>query len=326
MPLKPLTTMTRAFTIIELMVVVAILAALAALVLVGVQRLDASAMSAADLARQRQISHAQSKFAADHEGRLFHPRTEIWTTDPYPQFVSDPMYAVEGRHIDALYKDAIDRFWVRDYNPDSPDLPRRLVALDGGDFNAELPKALSDGAAWDYLDGSVDAYRSPMDPSTRIRSYSLNGFVGVNVCAEDFYWPSGSTPPGPFTEPDFVKYAVPCATSMSIKQPAKTMCSIAEDDPAGANMGMVGFNHSGFLVHPDQDTYVWYDIPALWDPNRINISNMDGSTHSIRVSDPDLGDKLFEHGVVHQCPELLELQQRLLPGVLEFRTQDDLPG
>ncbi len=91
-------------------------------------------------------------------------------------------------------------------------------------------------------------------------------------------------------------------------------------------MGMVGFNHSGFLVHPDQDTYVWYDIPALWDPNRINISNMDGSTHSIRVSDPDLGDKLFEHGVVHQCPELLELQQRLLPGVLEFRTQDDLPG
>ncbi len=313
------TSTTRGFTLIELMVVVAILGAIAALVLVGGQRLDASATSAADLAHQRQIAAAQAKYAADHNSRLLHPRTQVWASNPFPVFASNPQYRVAVRDTDGLYQDALSRFWVRGYGDGLEDTGE-LDPETNTPLRIELTKALSEGAAWEYLDGNVDVYRSPMDPSTRIRSYSLNSFVGVNVCAEDWHWSDG----GPFSGEDFIKYAVPCPTSMQIKQPSMTMCSIAEDDPSQANWGQAGYNHNGFLVHPDQDTYVWIDTPALWDPNRINLSNMDGSTSSIRVSDPELGEKLNAHDVEHQCPELLEIQRRLLPGVLEFRTMDDV--
>ncbi|MDP7070339.1 MAG: type II secretion system protein [Phycisphaerales bacterium] len=317
--------MTRAFTILEMMAVVAILGVLAALVLVGVQRLDASSMSAADLARQRQIAAAQTKYAADHDSRLLHPRTTVWDSpNPYVDLVnSQDGYDVELRDADNLYQDALSRFWVRDFGDGLEDTGE-TDPVTGQPLYIEVPDALSSGAAWDYLDANIDAYRSPLDPSTRIRSYSLNGFVGVNVCAEDWYWSEG----GPF-EGDFIKYAVPCPTSMQIRQPSMTMCSIAEDDPSAAN-NTPGFNQDGFLVHPDQDTAYWYDIPALWDPTRINLSNMDGSTHSIRVSDPDLYKTLAQPDsgpgyLEHACPEILQIQQRLLPGVLEFRTLEDLP-
>ena len=53
-----------AFTIVELLVVVAILGVLMSLVLVGVSSMDDSAMSTTDLARQRQIALASGQYAA----------------------------------------------------------------------------------------------------------------------------------------------------------------------------------------------------------------------------------------------------------------------
>jgi prepilin-type N-terminal cleavage/methylation domain-containing protein len=314
----------RGFTIMELMAVLAIIAVLASMVLVAVRSLDSAAMSTSDLARQRQISIANSQHAAGNDSRLLHPRTEP-DDGQFDQMGSDPQYDLAGRTPDELNKDVRTRMWVRAFNDDAG---QRLESLDDDTISAERPSALSDGAAWEYLDGNLDTYRSPLDSSKRLRSYSLNAYVGVNMTADDSYFSSGN-PLNPYGG-DFIKYAVGCPTMMGVKQPSRTMCSIAEDDP-GESGHSPGRNFNGFLIHPNQaigqfeNFQMWYDRPGLWDPTRINLSNMDGSTTSLEVVTPELPSILDSHRVVYDCPEIRQLQQRLLPGVLEFRSADDLP-
>ena len=317
-----------AFTIVELLLVVAILGVLMSLVLIGVGSLDDSAMSTTDLARQRQIALAEGKYAAANDSRLFHPRTAPVESGIFGAFPNT--YEVLG-NPEELEQDVTNRLWVRAYN-DSGN--QRLEGLDGGAYQVELVKAFSDGAAWEYLDGNADTYRSPLDPTRRLRSYAINSYIGVNVCADDHYF--GENPPGPFAGP-FVKYAVPTPTMMHIKQPSRTMCTIGEDDP-GIGGGPPGHNGHGFMMHPNQKGsdfaafQTWIDIPGLWNPGVINISHMDGSTESIKLSEPNLYDKLDsnndgvpEHWVIFDGPDIQALQKRLLPGVLEYRSEDDLP-
>ncbi len=331
-----------AFTIVELLLVVAILGVLMSLVLIGVGSLDDSAMSTTDLARQRQIALAEGKYAAANDSRLFHPRTEGVPDGNFEQrtdWFPEENYEILG-DPDELVQDVTDRLWVRAYNDLTVDSGnQRLEGLDGDNgeefkYQVELVKAFSDGAAWEYLDGNADTYRSPLDPTRRLRSYAINSYIGVNVCADDHYF--GENPPGPFAGP-FVKYAVPTPTMMHIKQPSRTMCTIGEDDP-GIGGGPPGHNGHGFMMHPNQKGsdfaafQTWIDIPGLWNPGVINISHMDGSTESIKLSEPNLYDKLDsnndgvpEHWVIFDGPDIQALQKRLLPGVLEYRSEDDLP-
>ena len=317
-----------AFTIVELLLVVAILGVLMSLVLIGVGSLDDSAMSTTDLARQRQIALAEGKYAAANDSRLFHPRTAPVESGIFGAFPNT--YEVLG-NPEELEQDVTNRLWVRAYNDAGN---QRLEGLDGGAYQVELVKAFSDGAAWEYLDGNADTYRSPLDPTRRLRSYAINSYIGVNVCADDHYF--GENPPRPFAGP-FVKYAVPTPTMMHIKQPSRTMCTIGEDDP-GIGGGPPGHNGHGFMMHPNQKGsdfaafQTWIDIPGLWNPGVINISHMDGSTESIKLSEPNLYDKLDsnndgvpEHWVIFDGPDIQALQKRLLPGVLEYRSEDDLP-
>ena len=317
-----------AFTIVELLLVVAILGVLMSLVLIGVGSLDDSAMSTTDLARQRQIALAEGKYAAANDSRLFHPRTAPVESGIFGAFPNT--YEVLG-NPEELEQDVTNRLWVRAYN-DSGN--QRLEGLDGGAYQVELVKAFSDGAAWEYLDGNADTYRSPLDPTRRLRSYAINSYIGVNVCADDHYF--GENPPMPFASV-FVKYAVPTQTMMHIKQPSRTMCTIGEDDP-GIDDDPPGYNRHGFMMHPNQKGsdfaafQTWIDIPGLWNPGVINISHMDGSTESIKLSEPNLYDKLDsnndgvpEHWVIFDGPDIQALQKRLLPGVLEYRSEDDLP-
>jgi prepilin-type N-terminal cleavage/methylation domain-containing protein len=329
MSVTPARFFRPAFSIVEMLVVVAILGILVSLILVGIGSLDSSAMSVTDLARQRQIALAEGQYAAANDGRLFHPRTAPVESGIFEDFPADK-YEVLG-DPDALERDVTDRLWVRAYNDGSGD---RLEGLDGGAYQVELLRAFSDGAAWAYLDGNADVYRSPLDPTRRARSYSINSYIGVNVCADDHYF--GEGPLMPFAGP-FVKYAVATPTMMHIKQPSKTMCTIGEDDP-GIGGGPPGHNGNGFMMHPNQmgsdfeNFQTWIDIPGLWNPGAINISHMDGSTESIRLSEPNLFDKLDgtgdgipDHWVIFDGADIQALQRRLLPGVLEYRSADDLP-
>ncbi|MBT5383333.1 MAG: type II secretion system protein, partial [Phycisphaerae bacterium] len=237
-----------AFTLVELLVVVAILGVLMSLVLVGVSSMDDSAMSTTDLARQRQIALAEGQYAAANDGRLFHPRTAPVGDNNFEQnngWFPPSEYEILGDPQE-LAKDVTDRLWVRAYNDGGN---TRLESLDGNSYEVELTKAFSDGAAWEYLDGNIDTYLSPLDQTGRMRSYAINSFIGVNVCADDWYFGNGY--PMPFANA-FVKYAVPTPTMMHIKQPSKTMCTIGEDDP-GIGGGPPGHNGHGFMMHPNQD-------------------------------------------------------------------------
>jgi prepilin-type N-terminal cleavage/methylation domain-containing protein len=317
-----------AFTIVELLVVVAILGVLMSLVLVGVNSMDDSAMSTTDLDRQRQIALASGQYAAANDGRLFHPRTAPVDDGIFEDFPDT--YEVLG-DPDDLEADVTRRLWVRAYNDGGN---TRLEGLDGNAYEVELTKAFSDGEAWEYLDGNIDTYRSPLDPTRRMRSFAINSFIGVNVCADDHYF--GENAPMPFAGP-FVKYAVATPTMMAIKQPSLTMCTIGEDDP-GIGGGPPGHNGHGFMMHPNQDGsdfanfQTWIDIPGLWNPRGINISHMDGSTETIKLTEPNLyaaldatGDGIPDHWVIFDGPDLQALQRRILPGVLEYRSADDLP-
>lgn len=318
-----------AFTLVELLVVVAILGLLMSLVLVGVRSMDDSAMSTTDLARQRQIALASNQYAAANDARLFHPRTAPVSSGIFDAFPSNT-YEVLG-DPDDLEADVTRRLWVRAYNDGGN---TRLENLDSNSYAIELTKAFSDGAAWEYLDGNIDTYRSPLDATRRMRSFSINSFIGVNVCADDHYF--GNSPPTPFAGP-FVKYAVATRTMMAIKQPSRTMCTIGEDDP-GIGGGPPGHNGHGFMMHPNQDGsdyamfQTWIDIPGLWNPRGINISHMDGSTETIKLTETDLysaldtdNDGIPNHWAIFDGPDLQALQKRILPGVLEYRSAADLP-
>ena len=76
---------------------------------------------------------------------------------------------------------------------------------------------------------------------------------------------------------------------------------------------------------------IWHDLPGLWDPARMNMSYMDGSTRQFLFSEPNLaaaldtnGDGIPNHRANFDGPDIRRLQKQLLPGVLEFRTASDV--
>ena len=72
----------------------------------------------------------------------------------------------------------------------------------------------------------------------------------------------------------------PTLTASQIPQPSGTMCTITEDDRRHAA------NWNGWMLHPRDDMLFlrWYDFPAFWMDNKVNISHVDGSTESITLS------------------------------------------
>ena len=70
-------TNSRGFTVTELLVVVAIIALLLALVLVGFQKAKLMARTMSCLSNQRQISLAQSSYATDNGGAFASPCTSF---------------------------------------------------------------------------------------------------------------------------------------------------------------------------------------------------------------------------------------------------------
>ena len=171
----------RGFTLMELMIVVAILGVLSVLTLVGIQSLDNASIHALDVTNQRAIARASTQHAADHRGRLLHPRTAPVTENDLWSFVNDGAFIVESDDLPDLVDSITDRLWVRAY--DEPGV-ERLYTVDQGQpeqQKIERPEAMSHGAAWQYMDGNLETYKSPLDTTPRARSYSLNAFVG---CAQ----------------------------------------------------------------------------------------------------------------------------------------------
>lgn len=324
------------FTVTELLVVVAIIALLVALVLVGFRKARTMARTSACLSNQRQISLAQTSYASDNGGAFASPCTSFRGVSG-PFTISSacgefPISLNNGRMTNEAYHS-----WTASYPGLDSD---RSPMMSGGKENEG---ALKMGRLFSYV-GSVPVYRSPLDPTGRLRSYSLNCFVGVTVPNDvsnygkawvDWYCAQGVTPREWVT------------THLSrIKAPSHTLMSIVEQD-GGPN----GYNTHGWVIDPrppggstppagtpNPGSWAtasgwggWIDTPAMWEPNAVTYSYVDGSTESHAFHNPaaaqamqELQDAGQSHGYV-QPPDgaadalrrdWIHFRDRLLPGVI----------
>ena len=202
---------------------IAIIAILVGLVVVAAGSMLLQSKSAKDLANHRTIGASTWTHTLDHNGELLNPRTEP--------------------DDDKSSQAQIDRYWVKAYDDDFS------VRLEND--GTENDNALKDGAAFEYI-GSIDVYRSPLDPTDRLRSYSMSAYIGVTDGIDDY---SG------FNIPGLQEFFFPTLTVSQIPQPSGTMCTITEDDRRNSA------NWNGWMMHPRDDMPFlrWYDFPRFLD-------------------------------------------------------------
>ena len=248
------------FTLVELMVVVAIMVIILSALIAGIRNMQLQARTTACLSNQRQLSMANQTYAADNNGRLTSPRTDN--------------SAIVGSGL--------------------PTIPNTWVNTNGAlcAGNLETHKSLETGALWNYVGGTPQAYISPLDPTAissndltappsncpngRVRSYSFNAFVGVGAlnpdqrCDDWWQFPD----PNSIDYPDAYRGAqFKTVTLSQIPQPSGTMSTIAEEDA-------YNYNLHGWCIRVRPPTGLagdWIDTPALWNPGRVMVSFMDGS-------------------------------------------------
>ncbi len=229
-----------AFTLVELLVVIAIIAILLAIILLSAGAFQSQAKLVKCMSNQHQLQVGLVGYSQEHGGKFISPRTSPLGNLPR------------------------DLLWVRSYNGDGNS------RLDAQGY--ETIAALEDGALWDYV-GDPGAYRSPLDPTRRIRSYAVNGFISDlpdNPSNPEFAW-------GPVAD-----------RISKVRNPTNTLYTIPEQDK-NAN-----YNSQGWVI--DIYSRVWKDFPAFWEPRgKIAASFVDGSSRVISFADPNLVDFIPGH-------------------------------
>lgn len=154
-----------AFTLLELLSVIGIIAVLAALLLPGMSRAEARALNTACIGHFRQLTAAWRMFADDNQGRLV------------------PVFYFQAGMVNS-------NAWVRGSMDDDTKVypPVAPGVLDSTNLSG-----IKLGSLYQYA-GSPAVYRCPADPSRvngvrRVRSYSLNGWMGgTYVKGQSNYW------------------------------------------------------------------------------------------------------------------------------------------
>jgi type II secretory pathway pseudopilin PulG len=262
----------RGFTVTELLVVIAMIVLLVSILFVAGSPVRQGALRTKCMVQQRSIALACQVYATDSSQRLPSPRTD-----------TSPPEAGAGGALNP---------WVNCSTSAGTLTPAGV----------ELLGSLQKGVLWAYMNGNESAYRSPLDPTKRIRSYSLNAFVGV-----------GAINPNPFNRrcDELYSYGARTYFMSRVSQPAKTMLTIPEEDAPG-------YNRHGWVINPN--TAQWIDLPAFWDDNRINIALLDGSTTSLNILSPKLIKNMDAYGNYYQepapSPTWRVMRQYLLPGTI----------
>ena len=269
----------------ELLVVVAIIAFLLALVLIGFRKASLMAKTASCLSNQRQISLAQASYASDNGGAYASNRTSTDGSFSYTlnnALGSFPVLINNGN----LNQDSYHS-WTASYGAN-------MVGP------TELAGALTKGRLYSYV-GSTPVYKSPLDPTDRLRSYSLSGFVGGTVPEDSSEWSNKWDDwfcSQHVTPRDWISTHVP-----HHRHPEQTIMSIVEDDDDGFN-----FNNQGWVIDPrpplgsivpdgcpNPGSWAnsggwegWIDWPAFWEPTNITYSMVDGSTESYSLQNKNI--------------------------------------
>jgi len=246
----------RAFSLTELLVVVAILALLMALLITAIAAVQRTARVTKCLHNQRQIALACASYASSNAGRLVSPLTSspgtLTLTPPGCPTISYPTGTLNNEF----------HSWTASFAPNMMG-------------STELETAITKGALYPYV-GSVLLYRSPLDPGTRLRSYSLSAFVGCHSPDERTSYSGWEQ----YYEPENCQNLNTTAMSR-IQQPSKTINCITEDDNDGYN-----YNNQGWII--DLTNSNWVDWPAFWDPRNVTYAMVDGSTERYEVARPEL--------------------------------------
>ena len=285
---------SRGFTVTELLVVVAIIALLLALVLVGFRKAKLMAKTMSCLSNQRQISLAQANYATDNGGAYASNRTK----NPGDPNDSPPDYNLRftlsntcGSFPILINKGntAADSYhsWTASYG----------VNMNG---QSELETAITKGRLFPYV-GSLPVYKSPLDPTDRFRSYSLNSFVGGTVPEDSREWAEKWNTW--FCSQDVTPREWVSTHVVHHKFPSQTLMSIIEDDSDG-----VAYNNQGWAIDPRPPLGSiappgtpnpgqwansggwegWIDWPAFWEPANITYSYVDGSTESYSLQNKSI--------------------------------------
>ena len=302
----------RAFTLIELLIVIAVIAVLVGLVVVAAGSMLKKARSTRDMGNHRALGSANWSHSVDNNGKMLHPRT-----------------GGTGGGDDPTGETQHERMWIMEWGNDSDGYARMVNT--GGEY-IEMQTAIKDGAAYPYI-GDVTAFQSPLDPTIgdldaylnasihqqsgqprdRIRSYAVNAFIGCLWGADDMTTYRDNPPLNLLDN----GYWFSTETVSQIPQPGNTMFSIGEQDSWGRN------GH-GWLIsprltgNPESPTYYWLDFPAFWDDRRANISYIDGSTGYIPLENEQLVEAWRTQGhevyVNYARAESEAIRRTMLPG------------
>ena len=286
---------SRGFTLTELLVVVAIIALLLALVLIGFRKAKLMAKTMSCLSNQRQISLAQASYATDNGGAYASNRTK----NP-----ADPNDIPPDKNLRFTLSNTCGSFPILiNKGNTSEDSYHSWTASYGVNMNgqSELETAITKGRLFPYV-GSLPVYKSPLDPTDRFRSYSLNSFVGGTVPEDSLEWSTKFSPW--FCEQGVTPREWVSTHVAHHKFPSQTIMSIIEDD----RDPIVSYNKQGWIIDvrpplgsiappgtPNPGQWAnsggwegWIDWPAFWEPANITYSYVDGSTESYSLQNKSI--------------------------------------
>ena len=280
---------TRAFTIIELLVVIAVIGVLSSILLPAVSNVRRTAARTQDQSNQRQLVLGAINYADTRKGQIMSGNTQrqAYFGSEQGNQTCDAWVNAQPENFD------LDGDGFGDYFIPSDDDEELLV---------ESPFAIEEGVLFPYVN-NADIYVSPQDPFTRGRSYSFNGYLGK--------WPDSYVFEKVVTDAAD-KRRNPAERLANLPNPECTMAFVGEEQRgtlsalAGVSAGgwggsEVSFNWKGYIVDPL--SRVWIDLPALWNPDGVNISYMDGRVDYYTWQNPGAVKRLLKTRLFTSNPE-----------------------
>jgi prepilin-type N-terminal cleavage/methylation domain-containing protein len=270
-----------AFTLVELLAVIAIIGLLMGLLIVAIGAAQRSARGTEDRSRLRGLAQAANTYAASNKSALPSPRTDTpgdWNATTAFKDCAKKIIREEAQNGNKYLG------WVC---ADTDNCPGSI------DANCkETMLALERGTLFPYVD-SANAYVSPMDSTGRLRTYSMNAWVGVLYC--DDYQPLLDKFKGGSKYPDNCSLSFDTRTLSRIRQPGNTLLFIGDNDGFKRTTSCPGWNFNGFCINPNPETQTrWFDAPAVFQTpmKQVNLSYCDGSTgnYTVRTKKLESGD------------------------------------